>query len=99
MTLRDTGRAQDEVRVEKAWEADSGALFDTLTLAFSADPFVRWMFPDTQQYLRAFPSFAKAIGGDAISAGTAFKAGGTGGTGLWLSPGSDPDEEPIMRIL
>ena len=45
--------------------------FDTLTLAFVADPPSRWMFPDERQYLQYFPIFAKAFGGAALAQGTA----------------------------
>jgi hypothetical protein len=47
-------------------------VLDTLTLAFAADPAVRWMYPDRQQYLRSFPAFAYAFGGSAIAHRTAF---------------------------
>ena len=42
-----------------------------LTLALGGDPSCRWAWSDRQQYLEAFPRFARAFGGGAIDQGTA----------------------------
>src|SRR5262245_57183493 len=38
----------------------------TLTLAFAEDPANRWCWPGSSEYLTAFPSFARALGGRAF---------------------------------
>ena len=42
-----------------------------LTLAFAADPPTRWLFPESDEYLRHFPIFARALGGAALPRRTA----------------------------
>ena len=41
----------------------------TLVLAFMADPFVRWIYPEASQYLSRFPESLQAFGGAAFSHG------------------------------
>ena len=78
---------------------DAGRVFDTLTLAFAADPPSRWLYPDDGDYLRHFPTFIKALGGVALDRGTALVSDGYSGTALWLPPDASPDEEGLMSLL
>src|SRR5262245_27542364 len=57
--------------VQSAQQDDTQRVLDTLTLAFAADPAVRWMYPKPQQYLQSFPAFAHGFGGSAIAHRTA----------------------------
>jgi GNAT superfamily N-acetyltransferase len=84
-------------RVAEAGERS--LLIETLASAFAADPAVRWMYPDAQQYDRHFPAFVRAFGGRAIEHGTAYCTGGYAGVALWLPPGIGPDEEALMALL
>lgn len=68
-----------------------------LTAAFEADPPVRWMYPETAEYLRHFPTFLRAFGGVAMHEGTLEWA--KGGAALWIAPGSAPDDEVIMAVV
>jgi GNAT superfamily N-acetyltransferase len=70
-----------------------------LMLAFSADPAVRWVWPDPRQYLEDFPSFARAFGGRAFTQGTAYCLPGYVGAALWLPPGIGPDEDAIVDLF
>lgn len=79
--------------------ADASRAIDTLVTAFAADPAVRWMYPEAQQYLEHFPDFARAFGGNAIAAGTADYAEGFAGAALWLPPGVQPDEQRVVEVL
>lgn len=65
----------------------------TLTLAFATDPPCRWMLPEPAQYLRHFPAFARALGGQALAQGTALCS--PAGAALWLRPGDEPDETAL----
>lgn len=85
--------------VRPARRCDALRVFDTLTLAFAADPAVRWMFPDPQQHLRVFPAFAKAFGGAAITRGTALLSEDHAGAALWLPPDAAPDERALTALL
>jgi hypothetical protein len=85
--------------VQLAQQDDTQRVLDTLTLAFAADPAVRWMYPDPQQYLQSFPAFAHAFGGRAIARRTAFISEGYSGAALWLPPDTAPDEEGLTALL
>lgn len=74
-------------------------LIETLVSSFDADPAVRWMYPDAQQYQRHFPAFVHAFGGRAIEHGTAYCADWYSGVALWLPPGVGPDEDALMALL
>ena len=88
----------DEPAVIAAGPEQSARVFDVLTLAFASDPPNRWMYPDACDYLRNFPKFARAFGGSALGAGTAFITQDGSGAILWLAPGANPDEEAMMRL-
>lgn len=63
------------------------------------DPATRWVWPDSQEYLLHFPSFAKAFGGKAFSNKSAFYIGNYLGAALWLPPHIDPDVESLIGLL
>ena len=79
--------------------ADTEPALAALTLAFGRDPPCRWAWPDPQQYLEAFPRFARAFGGAAIEHGTAYYHEGFSGVALWLSPGVTPDEASLINVI
>jgi ribosomal protein S18 acetylase RimI-like enzyme len=78
---------------------DEAAIVQTLVLAFSADPAVRWTWPDPVEFLKHFPQFIKAFGGNAFSHKSAYRAEGHAGAALWLPPGVGSDDEGIDRVL
>lgn len=82
-----------------ATAADAERCLAVLTLAFGSDPPCRWVWPDPQQYLEAFPRFARAFGGAAIDHGTAHYYQGFSGAALWLPPGVAPDEASLARVI
>ena len=82
--------------IRTATAIDAERCLATLTLAFGGDPPCRWAWPDPQQYLEAFPRFARAFGGGAIDHGTAHYYEGFFGAALWLPPGAAPDEESLV---
>lgn len=85
--------------IRTATAADAEQCVAVLTLAFSSDPPCRWAWPDPQQYLEAFPRFARAFGGGAIDLGTAHYYEGFTGVALWLPPAVAPDEESLVRVI
>lgn len=88
-----------DAAIRTATAVDTEPVLATLTLAFSADPPCRWAWPDPQQYLEAFPRFARAFGGGAIVDGTANYYEGFSGVALWLSPGVTPDEASLINVI
>jgi GNAT superfamily N-acetyltransferase len=67
----------------------------TITMAFIADPIVRWFIQDSARYLRYWPPFVKAFGGGAFEHGCADVADDFAGVALWVPPGVGLDEEAI----
>jgi ribosomal protein S18 acetylase RimI-like enzyme len=70
-----------------------------LTLAFSTDAAVRYMFPTARAYLAAFPRLAAAMSGAALEAGAAFVADDHAAAALWLPPGLAPDGDAIAAVV
>jgi len=75
------------------------AVLGALTLAFSRDPVMRFMYPDPDAYLRHFPHFAAAFGGPAFEAGTVWAASDFSGAALWLPSGVHSDGDAIEEVL
>ncbi len=68
-------------------------------MAFGSDPIMRWLYPEADAYLRHFPGFADAFGGNAFEHDTAFVAEDFGGAAMWLPPGAHPDDAAIEASL
>ena len=71
----------------------------SLTLAFSSDPVMRWVWPDPRRYLTYWPRFAEAFGGQAFDDGTAYGLEDCLAVALWMRPGVGPDEETVMGVM
>ena len=71
----------------------------TFVAAFVDDPLMRWMFPDADQYLSAFPEVIRHYGGTAFELGTAFRTDDAAGCACWLAPGESVDEEALGGVL
>ncbi|HVM09100.1 MAG TPA: GNAT family N-acetyltransferase [Acidimicrobiales bacterium] len=78
---------------------DQDRALATLTTAFSADPVIRWVFPEAHAYQRAFADLARLLGGDAFAAGTAEVAPGHTGVALWVSPDAHSDDEAVASLF
>ena len=90
-------RMAPEVRV--AQRADSDRVLALLTVAFAADPIVRWMLPEARQHVCQFPRMADLYVDLAIARGTAYCVGQFGGTAVWLPPGVQPSEESLGALM
>ena len=98
-TTKETKKIMPDPVIRTAIAADAERCLAVLTLAFSGDPPCRWAWPDPQQYLEAFPRFARAFGGRAIDHGIAQYYEGFSGVAFWLPPGAAPDEEPLAKVI
>jgi len=85
--------------IRTATGSDEDRVVATLVLAFSADPTLRWVYPDPHQYLTAFPELIKAFAGRAFEHSTAHYVEGYAGAALWLPPGVHPDEDALAELL
>jgi ribosomal protein S18 acetylase RimI-like enzyme len=71
----------------------------TLLTAFAADPLMRWMFPDADQYLTWFPQILRHYGGSAFDLGTVHRTTDFAGVAAWLPAGVSPDEEALGAVV
>jgi GNAT superfamily N-acetyltransferase len=85
--------------IRTATAAEEDPTIAVVVLAFSADPPARWGYPDPQQYLRHFPHFVKAFGGQAFIHGSAYYVDGYAGAALWLPPAVHPDEDALIALV
>lgn len=72
---------------------------DVLVTAFTADPVIRWMYPEAHRYLMHFPSFLVAFGGKAFVANTAWRLGEFSAVALWFPPHLEPDGDAVVAVL
>ena len=78
--------------------SDQGAAIDILTLAFSVDPPVRFIWPTASDYLAGFPALAAAMAGPAFANGTAFVTEEGTAAALWMGPGVERDAEAMSAV-
>ena len=76
-----------DVEFASVSESDRERAIGTLVLAFTADPFVRWIYPEASQYLSRFPQALQALGGASFGQGGAWRLGDFAAVALWLPPG------------
>ncbi len=62
-----------------------------MTMAFCADPFVRWLLPDGLNYIKDSESYPGVAYKSSFDNGTAFVTEDLGGAALWLAPGDHGD--------
>jgi len=72
---------------------------DVLVTAFTADPVIRWMYPDANGYLTHFPAFLRAFGGTAFLSGTVWRLGEFRAVALWFPPGVEPDGDAVLAEI
>jgi ribosomal protein S18 acetylase RimI-like enzyme len=89
----------DAVEIRTATAADREALFQTLLLAFSTDPCVRYAFATPQGFMAGFPAFSMGMGGGALEHDAAFVTADLDAAALWLPPGVESDGEAIGAAI
>ena len=92
-----TSQLASETSIERTQKKERSQSIRTLTLAFCADPVLRYCYPDPRQYLEHFPAFVEAFGGKSFDMGRAFHDGDFLGAALWLPPDTYPDDEVVYR--
>ena len=91
--------AREHTDVEVATNEDEQRVVDTITLAFCADPIIRWFFPTPHAYQQYFPELVRAYGGKAFEHESAYYAGEFAAASLWLPPGVDPDDDALVELF
>jgi GNAT superfamily N-acetyltransferase len=79
--------------------ADRELAVATLTSAFTADPVMRWMWPEPAAYLEHFPRLVVAFGGKAFGEDTAWGLPDASAVALWLAPGVEADGDAVADVL
>ncbi|MFT4874686.1 GNAT family N-acetyltransferase [Congregibacter sp.] len=81
-------------------ESERSRIFASLASAFCADPLMRWLFPDAENFLSAATGdFYDAFGGGAIGEGSAFRTEKFEAAALWYPPGTGPDEDRLVIAM
>ena len=88
------GDGQTVVRVEQVDD-----LIAPIVLAFSADPFVRWILPGSDQFFRFFTRVTKLHGERTAAHGGAWASGDGHGAAFWYPPGVHPDGDALGAIF
>ena len=85
--------------IEPAGKNDQARVLATLVSAFIADPVERWLFPEPLEYLRHFPVFVAAFGGEAFERQTVWSLRDFPAVAMWMPPGTEPDGDTIVAAL
>jgi len=86
-------------RIRTVDQAEQTRASNIQLMAFSADPIMRWMWPEPDAYVRHFPRLVDGFGGRAFAKGTAHATEEFSGGSLWLPPGVGPDEEALEKLM
>jgi GNAT superfamily N-acetyltransferase len=84
----------DRPRVASA--EDVALIGATVTLAFAADPFARWVWPDAARYRDVMPEASAAFAGGDLVSGSAIVV--RHGAALFLPPGIEPDGDRLVAL-
>ena len=85
----------DETKIRVAQSNEIGKVAAMMTVAFSGDPFMRWMYPEADAFVTHFPKFVEAFGGAAFGQNAAFVDESFGGACMWFPPGTEVDDEAL----
>jgi hypothetical protein len=80
-------------------EGEQRPALATLVSAFVEDPVMRWLYPAQAHYEVAFPQLLTAFGGGAFSEGTAWRLDEFAAVALWMPPGAESADEPIIAVF
>ena len=79
--------------------SDAVSLSSVLTLAFAADPFARWLFPDPDAFLRFFPRLSRLHARTVAPHGGAIARTDGLGAALWYPPGVRPEGSSLEELF
>ena len=85
--------------IEIANQFNANRVVDAIVLAFSADPTVRWIYPESHQFLAEFPELVWRFSAKSFEEGSAFHTADFCGAALWFPPGACPDEAAVVEHI
>lgn len=74
-------------------------LVNSIVLAFSSDPIVRWMYPNQEQYQKHFPNFVKTFASRAFDHNTVYCTPDYAGGAFWFLPQIEPDTDAVIELI
>jgi ribosomal protein S18 acetylase RimI-like enzyme len=80
-------------------EGEEQRALDVLVTAFTADPVIRWLYPDATGYLTFFSAFLRAFGGKAFTSHTVWRLGEFEAVALWFPPHVEPDGDAVIAEI
>ena len=80
-----------EMSIRKGNWSDEENIGALLSVSFTDDPFVRWLMPNSLDFLRDCKKHASRAYQAAFDAGTVFVIGDFAGAAVWLPPGAKSD--------
>ena len=72
---------------------------DVIALAFAADPFTRWVFPEASDFLEYFRGILREFGRPGVEHESVYVAGDFAGAAIWLPPGVHPDDGALGELI
>ncbi|HTO05782.1 MAG TPA: GNAT family N-acetyltransferase [Myxococcota bacterium] len=89
----------DTPKVRAATTSELERAIATITCAFAADPFTRWVWPDAADFLGHFPLVLREFGVHAAANESVYVTEDFGGAALWIPPGVHPNEPALVAII
>ena len=74
-------------------------VLNTISLAFAADPLMRWAMPTADRYLGNFAQMSQIFAGQSIDLGHCYVTEEGEGAALWLPHGVNPDEDALIALM
>jgi ribosomal protein S18 acetylase RimI-like enzyme len=78
---------------------DENRVVGAITVAFAADPAMRWLYPDPLGYVTSFPKLVRAFGRSAFEHGSVHEVSNFAGAAIWLPPGIVADNAALGRVI
>ena len=89
----------EEMTIRQGGWEDEELLGALLSVSFSADPFVRWLMPNSMDFLHDSQKHPRRAYFQAFDAGTIFVIDDFAGAAVWLPPGAKIDRsEEIAQV-
>ena len=87
------------MKVSSVAPRDEDRVVAVITVAFVADPAMRWLYPEASAYVTGFPQLVRAFGRCAFEEGSAHEVSGFAGAAIWLPPGAEADKAVLGRVI
>jgi ribosomal protein S18 acetylase RimI-like enzyme len=87
------------VQVLTSSRGDLDRVLPSIVLAFATDPFVRWLFPASDDYLRRLSQIARIHAERVVEAGGVSHTVDYRGAAIWFPPGHSPNGQALGEVF